>query len=119
MNSQLLFIFLTRVNLTTITLHYYSDIDRGLPRLIFFAVPDNFDIWDAPSLSYKFVDTAAVPAGLGPAGHRNISINFTFYLKKVLMLKFSSSFSFALSEVEFTNCTTSKPALQFAESTIY
>ena len=35
---QLLFIFPTRVNLTTITLHYYSDNIKGLPRLRFFAV---------------------------------------------------------------------------------
>ena len=34
-SSQLLFIFPTRVNLTTITLHYYSDHVRGLPRLRF------------------------------------------------------------------------------------
>ena len=38
-SNQLLFIFPTRVNLTTITLHYYSDNTRGLPRLRFYAVP--------------------------------------------------------------------------------
>ena len=42
--EQLLFIFPTRVSLTTITLHYYSDSDRGLPRLRFYAVPDDFNI---------------------------------------------------------------------------
>ena len=36
--NQLLFIFPTRVELTTITLHYYSDTIRGLPRLRFYAV---------------------------------------------------------------------------------
>ena len=42
--SQLLFIFPTRVNLTTITLHYYRDSVRGCPRLRFYAVPDDFDV---------------------------------------------------------------------------
>ncbi len=42
--KKLLFIFPTRVSLTNITLHYYSDGDRGLPRLIFYSVPDDFDV---------------------------------------------------------------------------
>ena len=62
-NSQLLFIFPTAVSLTTITLHYYSDSQQGLPRLRFYAVPDDFDIWDAPNSSYPHVDVAAVPQG--------------------------------------------------------
>ena len=40
---QLLFIFPTRINLTTITLHYYCDSQRGLPPLRFYAVADDFD----------------------------------------------------------------------------
>ena len=43
-DAQLLFIFPTRVSLTTITLHFYSDSFRGLPRLRFYAVPDDFDV---------------------------------------------------------------------------
>ena len=65
----LLFIFPTRVSLTTITLHYYSDSGRGLPRLGFYVVPDDFDVWDAPSISYPFVDVASVPLGGEPIGH--------------------------------------------------
>ncbi len=103
-NGQLLFIFPTRVSLTTITLHYYSDNVRGLPRLIFYAVPDDFDVWDAPTSSYPYVDIAAVPQGGEPAGRRNISINVNFNTKKVLMYKYSSSFQFAMSEVEFSTC---------------
>ena len=99
--SQLLFIFPTRVNLTTITLHYYSDSGRGLLRLRFWAVPDDFDVWDAPTASYSYVDVAAVPPDETPSGHRNVSISTFFVTKKILMHKFSSSFSFALSEVEF------------------
>ena len=53
--EQLLFIFPTRISLTTITLHYYSDSVRGLPRLRFYAVSDDFDVWDAPTLSYSTV----------------------------------------------------------------
>ena len=59
-SSQLLFIFPTKVNLSTTTLHYYSDSVRGLPRLSFWAVPDDFDVWDAPHTDYSYVDVAAV-----------------------------------------------------------
>ena len=103
-HSQLLFIFPTIVTLTTITLHYYSDSVRGLSRLRFYAVPDDFDIWDAVIISYRYVEVAAVPPGGEPAGRRNVSINVNFNTKKVLMQKFSSSFQFAVSEVEFFNC---------------
>ena len=102
--SQLLFIFPTRVNLTTITLHYYSDNVTGLLRLRFFAVPDFFDVWDAASSSYSRVDIAAVPPGGEPAGRRNVNVNVNFNTKKILMYKSSSSFVFALSEVEFFLC---------------
>ena len=103
-DRQLLFIFPTRVSLTTITLHYYSDSVRGLPRLRFYAVPDNFDIWDAPTTSNPHADVAAVPPGREPAGRRNISISVNFNAKKVLMYKFSSSFQFEVNEVEFVEC---------------
>ena len=104
-SSQLLFIFPTRVNLTTITLHYYSDSVRGLPRLRFFTVPNDFDIWDAPTSNYRYVYTsAAVPPGREPAGQRNISITFNFSTAKVLMYNFRSDFYFAVSEVEFFTC---------------
>ena len=111
-SSRLLFIFPTRVNLTTITLHYYSDSDsvRGLPRLIFLAVPDDFDIWDAPLASFSR-DIAAVPPGGEPAGRRNVSINFNFMsITKILMYKSGSSFAlnFAVSEVELFSCNSSK-----------
>ena len=103
---QLLFILPTsRVNLTTITLHYYSDNTRGLPRLRFYNVSDNFDVWNQPVASYSRVDIAAVPSGEEPAGLRNVSVNFEFMnVKKVLLYKFSSSYIFAASEVEFFTC---------------
>ena len=99
--EQLLFIFPTRVSLTTITLHYYSDSLQGLPRLTFYAVPDDFDIWDV-SIGNPRADVAAVPAGGEPAGHRNVSINVSFNTKRVLMFKSGSTFQFAVSEVQFT-----------------
>ena len=97
----MLFIFSTTVTLTTITLHYYSDSVQGLPRLRFFAVPDDFDIWYAVIISYSNVLVAAVPPGGEPAGRRNVSINVDFNTRKVLMHKHSSDFKFAVSEVEF------------------
>ena len=80
--EQLLFILPTRVSLTTITLHYYSDSVRGLPRLRFYAVPDDFDVWDSPTTSHPRVDVASVPPGGEPAGHRSVSINVNFNTKK-------------------------------------
>ena len=104
--DQLLFIFPTRVSLTTITLHYYSDSDRGRPRLRFYAVPDDFDIWDAPTTGTPYGGVASAPPGGEPAGRRNVKINATFNTRKILMYKYSSFFSFALSEVEFfTYCS--------------
>ena len=109
---QLLFIFPARVNLTTITLHYYSDSSRGLPRLRFWAVPDDFDIWDVPTTytHYSYVYVATVPPGEESPHLRNISINIIkVTTKKVLLVKFSSTYAFAMSEVEFfTRACTSK-----------
>ena len=102
-STQLLFIFPTRVNLTTITLHYYSGSVRGLPRLRFYAVPDDFDIWDASTASYSHADVTAVPAGEDPAGHRNVNLNFKSTTMKILLNMFASNFNFAVSEVEFFN----------------
>ena len=100
-DEQMLFIFPTRVSLTTITLHYYSDSVRGRPRLRFYAVPDDFDIWDALNSGTPYGGVAAIPPGGEPAGHRNVRINNNFNSTKVLMFKYSSSFQFAASEVEF------------------
>ena len=108
--SPLLFIFPTRVKLTTITLHYYSDTARGLPRLRFWSVPDDFEVWDTLLASYSRVEIAAVPPGGEPAGHRNVTVNFNFMnIKKILMYKFSSSIASALSEVEFFTCIINHP----------
>ena len=104
-DHQLLFIFPTRVNLTTITLHYYGDNVRGLSRLRFFAVPDDFAIWDGLVSSYSNVEIAAVPPGGEPAGRRNVSVNVNFTTKKILMYKYSSSLMLAVSEVEFFTCS--------------
>ena len=104
----LLFIFPTRVSLTTITLRYYSDSTQGLPRLTFYTVPDDFDVWDVPRTFYPRVDVASVPPGGGTAGHRSISININFNTKRMLMYKHSSSFQLAVNKVEFFICTCSK-----------
>ena len=69
--------FPTRVSLTTITLYYYSDSVRGLPRLRFYAVPDHLDIWTAPRTSCPHADVALASPGGEPAGHRSVSINIS------------------------------------------
>ena len=119
--SQLLFIFPTRVNLATITLHYYNDGVRDLPRLRFYAVPDDFDFWNAPHAGYSHVDVAAVPPSGESSGHRNVSINYNIVVdtnKILLLLKFSSSSSFVMSEVEFFTCT-GKSCSRFSSITVY
>ena len=91
--------------MTTITLHYCSDSVRGRPRLILYAVPDDFDVWDVPPISYPHVDVTSVPPGGEPAGHRNVNINVNFNTKKLLMHKSGSTFKLAVSEVQFfINC---------------
>ena len=102
--SQLLFIFPTRVNLSTITLHYYSDSVRGLPTLRFYAVPDDFDVWDAPITMYPYVDIASVQPAEVPGGSTNTSVHTNFLSKKLLLYKSRSSYMFSLSEVEFFTC---------------
>ena len=107
--DQLLFIFPIRVSLTTITLHYYSDSLWGRPRLRFYVVPDNFDVWDVLTSGNPYVGVASVPPSEEPAGLRSVKIRLNglyFNTKKVFMYKYSSFFSFAVSEVEFfTNCS--------------
>ena len=104
-SRQLLFIFPTRVNLTTITLHYYSDNIRGLPGLRFYAVHDDFDVWDAPATAYRFVDVNEVPHNGEPASRESISKNIShFNTTKVLMYRSRSYFEFAVSEVQFFTC---------------
>ena len=102
--AKLLFIFSTKISLTTITLHYYSDSHRGLPRLTFYAVPDDRNIWDALATSYPHVNVTAVPPGGEQVGRRNVSINVNFSTKRVLMYKYGGSFLFSVSEVEFATC---------------
>ena len=103
-DGQLLFIFPTRVSLTTITLHYYSDSVRGLPRLRFYAASDDFDVGDRLTSGNPYAGIASVPPGRGSAGHRSVSISFNFNTQKVLMYKYNSDFWFAVSEVEFFRC---------------
>ena len=104
-DSRLLFIFATRVTLTTITLHYYSDSDRGLPRLRFFAIPDDFNIWDAPIATDTFVEVAAMQSDGGLAGRMTVSVTLNSNTARVLMINLGRNIVFAVSEVEFFTCT--------------
>ena len=56
-DKQLLFIFPTRVSLTIITLHYYSDSDQGLPRPRFYAVPN---VWVQATQVYMLLQSHQV-----------------------------------------------------------
>ena len=70
----------------------------------FYAVPDDFDVWDSPTTSSPHVNVASVPPDEEPAGHRSVNININFNTKTVLMYKFHSNYQFAVSEVEFFKC---------------
>ena len=87
--------------MTTITLHYYSDSVRGRPRLRFYAVPDDFYIWETLTTGNPYVGIDSFPPGGEPAGRRSVSINVNFNTQKVLMYRYSSSLQLAVSEVEF------------------
>ena len=87
-SHQLLFTFQTRVNLTTITLHYYSNSEQSLPRLRFFAVPDDFDVWEAPISGKIYAEVTAIPPDGEQACLRGVSINYKVTTSKLLMLKF-------------------------------
>ena len=91
----------------------YSDSVRGLPRLRFFAVPDDFNVWDAPRTSYPRVDIPSVPSSGEPAGHRSNGINVNFNTKKVMMFKYSSNFNLAVNEVQIFNCSSKYMIKQF------
>ena len=67
-------------------------------------MPEDFDVWDAPSPSYRYTEVAAVSPGGEAASSRNVSIEFNFNTRKVLLFKFSSALAFAVSEAEFSIC---------------
>ena len=54
---------------------------------------------------FRYEDAGPVPPGGESTGQKMISINGTFNMKKLLMVKASSEFQFAVSEVEFFKCT--------------
>ena len=109
-SQRILFVFPATTTFTMITLHYYSgnyqgSHKAGLPRLLFYAVTDNFDAWDAVAGSSFRVEVSAVsPREEQPAGRTSVSINFNSSTKKVLMVKTRSDFHLAVSEVEFFIC---------------
>ena len=110
--QQLLFVLPTTTNLAMITLHYYSGYYQGshkagLPRLRLFAVPDDFDVWDASIANSRFsvVVSMMSPEEQRPARRRSVSISFNSNTMKVLIVKIGSDFHFAVSEVEFFTCT--------------
>ena len=102
---RMLFTLPERVNLTGITLHYFSDSNRGLSRILFYAVPDDFKLGDGVRSFYNqaIVETK-LPSNREQNGPTNFTVNLDFNTKKVLMLKILSNFQFALSEVEFFTC---------------
>ncbi len=82
-DGQLLFIFPTRVSLTTIILHCYSDNIRDLSRLILYVAPDNFNIWDVLTSGTPYVEVASVPPDGEPVGRRNVGIDVYFNARKL------------------------------------
>ena len=107
--GELLFIFPTRVNLTTITVHYYSDNIRGFPHVTFFDVEDDYDIWDTARVSVLYNRVHLKPPDGESTGRSSVSVNqvdFPITNLRILMyvsMRFQGNFplEFAVSEVEF------------------
>ena len=95
-----------RVTLTSITLHYYSDSQRGLPPLALFAVPDYFEPWGPIHESSKHVDIDAVPPGkrLGIRRYVNLTVDFNSTTKVLMITDNDIFYEFSLCEVEFREC---------------
>ena len=100
---QLLFIFPTTVSLTNIKLHYYTDHVQGLPALKFYSVPDNFNVWAAPTSSHSYVAVSAIPPNEDSVGRKYVNVNCNFHTKRVL-LRFLNNIAFAVSKVQFSTC---------------
>ncbi len=90
-----------------------SDSFQHLPRLRFYAVLDDFDIWDALATNIPHVDVASVPPGGEPAGRRNVSISVNFITHKMPMYKFNSNFVFSASEFQFFTCNSKQLACMY------
>ena len=101
--DQVLFTFSSRKLINSITLHYYSNEDnQGLPKLRFFAVPEDFKVTDRPSSSYPTRVLDAVFPGDEGSGLRNKTMDVPFNTTKILMTKgFTKNYQFYLSEIEF------------------
>ena len=75
--------------------------------LRFYAVQDDFDVWDAIPNPLLSVVVGPVSPKQGQPDRTSVNININFSTKKVLMVKSSSDFYLAVSEVEFFTSTCS------------
>ena len=109
--GELVFIFPTRVNLTTITLHYYSDNIRGFgfPCLEFTALQDDYRIaGDRVRQGTTIEAPRPVPPDGESTGPTSISVNHVNRTTKTILMSIIrcnlQPVTFALSEVEFFTC---------------
>ena len=108
--GDLVFTFPTRVNLTTITLHYYSDNIRGFgfPCLEFTALREyrvsGGSVYEGTTIEAP----RPVPPDGESTGPRSISVNHvnrtTKYIRMSIVGCNLQPVTFALSEVEFFTC---------------
>ena len=101
--DQVLFIFSSQKLINSITLHYYSNEDnQGLPKLRFFAVPEDFEVTNRTRSTYPTRVLDAVFPGDEGTGLRNKTRDVPFNTTKILMTKgFTKNYQFYLSEIEF------------------
>ena len=99
--QRLLFTFPRTISLTSIILYYYHSINYALPKVRFFPIGDDFQIWD--QVPNDVLSTTIGPVGSSQyMGKASIAVNLTASISKLLMLvEMHKSYGLALSEIEF------------------
>ncbi len=101
--DKVLFTFSEQKQIDSLAIHYYSNFDnQGLPKLRFYAVPEDFEVQDEVKSSYPMSIIDEVRPRREQEGLRNKSRTVAFQTSKILMTKSDTkNYQFYLSEVEF------------------
>ena len=101
--DKVLFTFSDQKDIHSLALHYFSNSDnQALPKLRFYAVPEDFEVQDEVRGSYPMTIIDEVRPGREQEGLRNKSKTVDFHTSKILMTKsYTKNYQFYLSEVEF------------------
>ncbi len=114
--DRVLFTFSTEKSFNSLAIHYFSNSDnQGLPKLKFYAVPDDFEVQDALKNEYLMAIIDEVRPGRENEGLCNKSKAVNFQSSKILMTKgYTKTYQFYVSEVEFFTNDIGKHTLTIA-----